>query len=143
MDSQSSQHFYAQQRPAYPQASYNQSNFTSSASLSSLASINTSPDQTNMSSRQSPTLVSAAPVSSPSSQSQFSLPPSMNQENNYYQQMPQFSQQQQHRGSFSEEQRPSGLNDTSPFLQDFSLLAEAAKRAQMACMMRDFDDLDM
>ncbi|KAH0252125.1 myo-inositol-1-phosphate synthase, partial [Aureobasidium melanogenum] len=53
MDSQSNQHFYAQQRPAYHQASYNQSTFTSSASLSSLASINTSPDQTNMSSRQS------------------------------------------------------------------------------------------
>ncbi|THW05419.1 hypothetical protein D6D26_02169 [Aureobasidium pullulans] len=142
MDSQSNQHFYAHQRPSYPQASYNQSTFTSSASLSSLASINTSPSQTNMSSRQSPTLVSAAPVSSPSSQSQhFSLPPSMNHENNYYQQMPQFPQQ--HRGSFSEEQRPRGLNDTSPFLQDFSLLAEAAKRAQMAVMMRDFDDLEM
>ncbi|KAH0046903.1 hypothetical protein KCU86_g21706, partial [Aureobasidium melanogenum] len=80
MDSQSNQHFYAQQRPAYHQASYTQSTFTSSASLSSLASINTSPDQTNMSSRQSPTLVSAAPVTSPSSQSQFSLPPA---ENNY------------------------------------------------------------
>jgi hypothetical protein len=139
MDSHSNQHFYAQQRPAYPQSSYNnQSNFTSSASLSSLASINTSPDQTNMSSRQSPTLVSAAPVSSPSSQSQFSLPPA---QNNYYQQMPQFPQH--HRGSFCEEEKPRGLNDASSFLQDFSLLAEAAKRAQMACMMRDFDDLDM
>jgi hypothetical protein len=138
MDSYSNQHFYAQQRPAYPQSSYNnQSTFTSSASLSSLASINTSPDQTNMSSRQSPTLVSAAPVSSPS-QSQFSLPPA---QNNYYEQMPQFPQQ--HRGSFSEEQKPRGLNDASPFLQDFSLLAEAAKRAQMAVMMRDFDDLEM
>lgn len=91
-----------------------------------------------MNSRQSPTLVSAAPVSSPSSQSQFSLPPA---QNNYYQQMPQFPQQ--HRGSFCEEEKPRGLNDASSFLQDFSLLAEAAKRAQMACMMRDFDDLDM
>jgi hypothetical protein len=55
--------------------------------------------------------------------------------------MPQFPQH--HRGSFCEEEKPRGLNDASSFLQDFSLLAEAAKRAQMACMMRDFDDLDM
>lgn len=87
-------------------------------------------------------MVSAAPVSSPSSQSQyFSLPPALGQENHHFQQMPQ--RPQQHRGSFCEEQRPSGLNDASPFLQDFSLLAEAAKRAQMAVMMRDFDDLEM
>jgi hypothetical protein len=151
MDSHSVQRFYAQQRPAFPQASSsnNQSAFNSSSSLSSLASINTSRDQTNMSSRQSPTLVSAAPVSSPSNQSQyFSLAPSLGQENQQYQQTSQYQHMsqypQQHGGSFCEEQRPNrGLNDASPFLQDFNLLAEAAKRAQMACMMRDFDDLDM
>jgi len=32
---------------------------------------------------------------------------------------------------------------TAPFLQDFSLLAEAAKRAQMACLMRDIDDMEL
>ncbi|CAL3972505.1 hypothetical protein PZA11_004391 [Diplocarpon coronariae] len=31
-------------------------------------------------------------------------------------------------------------NDTaSPFLRDFNLVAEAAKRAQMACLMRDLE----
>ncbi|CAG7559341.1 unnamed protein product [Fusarium equiseti] len=29
---------------------------------------------------------------------------------------------------------------TAPFLQDFTLIAEAAKRAQMAIMIRDFED---
>lgn len=30
-------------------------------------------------------------------------------------------------------------NASAPFLRDFSLLAEAAKRAQMACLMRDME----
>ncbi|KAF4448745.1 thiol methyltransferase [Fusarium austroafricanum] len=29
---------------------------------------------------------------------------------------------------------------TGPFLQDFTLIAEAAKRAQMAIMIRDFEE---
>ncbi|RFU72898.1 thiol methyltransferase [Trichoderma arundinaceum] len=29
---------------------------------------------------------------------------------------------------------------TEPFLKDFTLLAEAAKRAQVAVMVRDFED---
>ncbi|KAI6784403.1 uncharacterized protein J7T54_006448 [Emericellopsis cladophorae] len=29
---------------------------------------------------------------------------------------------------------------TDPYLQDFTLLAEAAKRAQVAVMVRDFED---
>ena len=37
----------------------------------------------------------------------------------------------------------SGEPATAPFLQDFSLLAEAAKRAQMACLMRDIDDMEL
>jgi len=36
-----------------------------------------------------------------------------------------------------------GAPATAPFLQDFSLLAEAAKRAQMACLMRDIDDMEL
>jgi hypothetical protein len=55
--------------------------------------------------------------------------------------MPQFSQQ--HHSDFCEEEKSRGPNNVSPFLRDFSLLAEAAKRAQMAIMMRDFDDLGM
>lgn len=34
---------------------------------------------------------------------------------------------------------PLGASATMPFLRDFNLVAEAAKRAQMAVMMRDFE----
>ncbi|QSZ32832.1 hypothetical protein DSL72_002412 [Monilinia vaccinii-corymbosi] len=36
-------------------------------------------------------------------------------------------------------QRSSSQDETSPFLRDFNLVAEAAKRAQMACLMRDME----
>lgn len=32
-------------------------------------------------------------------------------------------------------------SSTDPFLRDFTLVAEAAKRAQMAVMMRDFESV--
>ncbi|KAJ9156491.1 hypothetical protein NKR23_g1340 [Pleurostoma richardsiae] len=32
---------------------------------------------------------------------------------------------------------------TDPFLKDFTLVAEAAKRAQMAVMMRDFESVGL
>jgi len=35
------------------------------------------------------------------------------------------------------------MPDTAPFLDGFNLLAEAAKRAEMAVLMRDLDDLEM
>ncbi|KAJ5038123.1 uncharacterized protein L3040_006992 [Drepanopeziza brunnea f. sp. 'multigermtubi'] len=31
------------------------------------------------------------------------------------------------------------IDETSPFLRDLNLVAEAAKRAQMACLMRDLE----
>lgn len=33
-----------------------------------------------------------------------------------------------------------GVPETAPFLQDFNLVAEAAKRAQMACLERDLGE---
>ncbi|RDW82083.1 hypothetical protein BP6252_03195 [Coleophoma cylindrospora] len=36
-------------------------------------------------------------------------------------------------------QAMGGQQATSPFLRDFNLVAEAAKRAQMACLMRDME----
>jgi hypothetical protein len=42
-------------------------------------------------------------------------------------------QQQQQQGQLSSSQ------DTSPFLRDFNLVAEAAKRAQMAVLMREME----
>ncbi|CAD6447372.1 f55f639d-9839-466d-bd00-1d7b2e33e8ed-CDS [Sclerotinia trifoliorum] len=35
--------------------------------------------------------------------------------------------------------RSSSQDETNPFLKDFNLIAEAAKRAQMACLMRDME----
>lgn len=32
------------------------------------------------------------------------------------------------------------MPETQPFLQDFNLVAEAAKRAQVACLARDLGD---
>ena len=34
---------------------------------------------------------------------------------------------------------PAKTSSTDPFLKDFTLLAEAAKRAQVAVMVRDFE----
>lgn len=38
---------------------------------------------------------------------------------------------------------PGGPTATAPFLQDFSLVAEAAKRAQMAVVMRDLESVTL
>ncbi|KAK4230236.1 hypothetical protein QBC38DRAFT_357565 [Podospora fimiseda] len=39
--------------------------------------------------------------------------------------------------------RSSSALSTEPFLKDFTLVAEAAKRAQMAVMMRDFEGIGL
>lgn len=36
-----------------------------------------------------------------------------------------------------------GAPETAPFLDNFNLVAEAAKRAQMACLMRDLGDVEL
>lgn len=36
-----------------------------------------------------------------------------------------------------------GTPETAPFLKDFNLVAEAAKRAQMACLMRDMGEVEL
>ncbi|KJF60379.1 uncharacterized protein CIMG_10466 [Coccidioides immitis RS] len=40
-------------------------------------------------------------------------------------------------------QEKGGPTATAPFLQDFSLVAEAAKRAQMAVLMRDLEGVSL
>jgi len=76
----------------------------------------------------------AAPLSSPS----------MNQPPQYFNQAPSAAPQQQQQQSAGQPQvtqpqtqRLSG--DAAPFLRDFNLVAEAAKRAQMAVLMRDLE----
>lgn len=48
--------------------------------------------------------------------------------------------QQQHVGQRGGE---GGAPETAPFLNNFNLVAEAAKRAQMACLMRDLGDVEL
>ena len=50
---------------------------------------------------------------------------------------PQSTQQQQPPLQPPPQQMPA--DSASPFLRDFNLVAEAAKRAQMACLMRDLE----
>jgi len=62
------------------------------------------------------------------------------QEMGYHQQQPHHP----HTNSFSQPGGMSGNNAaTAPFLRDFNLVAEAAKRAEMACVMRDFGDVSL
>jgi len=35
------------------------------------------------------------------------------------------------------------MPETAPFLRDFNLVAEAAKRAQVACLTRDLGDVGL
>lgn len=150
---------YQQQstRPSYPQASSPQSmhsTFQSTSSLSSLGSMSTSPTQSHMHSRSSPVL-SSAPLPSPSAERQpagdnyfgamqsttrqtFTQP--CQQQMQSFPQQPQRQTSNQHQGQRG---HGGGMPDTAPFLDGFNLLAEAAKRAEMAVLMRDLDDLEM
>jgi hypothetical protein len=57
-------------------------------------------------------------------------------------QMQRQQQQQQHQSASYIGQRGQngGMPNTAQYLQDFTLLAEAAKRAEMACLARDLGD---
>lgn len=128
-----------QQRPLYPQqatsSSATSSAFQSSSSLASLSSIN-STAMSQVSHLGVPS--SSAPLPSPSAQqpaSYFGSQPSHMQQ----QRMSSRQQQTSHVG-----QRPAGgPSETAHFLQDFNLIAEAAKRAQMACLSRDLGEVGL
>jgi hypothetical protein len=83
-------------------------------------------------------------------QSSFSAQPYQQQMNSIPQQscyQPAQQQQQQQQHFFGQDQRSGssggGMAETAPYLQGFNLLAEAAKRAEMACLMRDLEDFEM
>ena len=139
------------QRHSYPKASSdstkssNQSSaFNSSSSLSftpTSSAASSTPSSVNM-----PQQLSSAPMPSPSCA----------QRQNYFGSMsaqgptshPELQPSQQHRTSVSQQHvgqrgNGNGLPETAPFLQDFNLVAEAAKRAQTACLMRDFGDMEL
>merc|ERR1712080_205480 len=137
------------QRPSYPQVvSDNSPTSAPSSVFSSSHSVSTS--------RASP----SAPSSIDMPQQTFAsapLPsPNHSQRENYFGSLsaqgptshPEQQLGQQHRAPASQQhvgQRGNGAGapETAPFLQDFNLVAEAAKRAQMACLMRDFGEVEL
>ncbi|TKA22276.1 hypothetical protein B0A50_08238 [Salinomyces thailandicus] len=141
------------QRPPYPSipapsahAQQQSSVFqSSSSSLSSLSSLSSAPH-----SQASPNM-----LSQPAFGAQAPLPsPNGCQPNSYFDAMAQSSHSAQNRipvsqgptvGASNFGQRGAGVGtpETVPFLKDFSLVAEAAKRAQMACLERDLGEVGL
>lgn len=137
------------QRPLYPQSSSDSAStsttssaFNSSSSLS-YTSASTGPSSTPSAAAMPQQMFSSAPMPSPS----------VAQRQNYFGQGPTShpdaqASQTQHRTSVCQQhigQRGNGAGapETAHFLQDFNLVAEAAKRAQTACLMRDFDEMEL
>jgi hypothetical protein len=140
------------QRPSYPQVSSDSSQSSNqSSAFNSSSSLNFTPTSSAASSTPSSVNMqqqafSSAPMPSPS----------CSQRQNYFGSMsaqgptshPELQASQQHRTSVSQQHvgqrgNGNGLPETAPFLQDFNLVAEAAKRAQTACLMRDFGDMEL
>ncbi|EUC48844.1 hypothetical protein COCMIDRAFT_86288 [Bipolaris oryzae ATCC 44560] len=137
MSNYSQQSYGAQTRPAFSalQSSSNGSPSYNSASGSSIASRSST--------------ASAPPVSpstSPQNQAYFG---SLNQQSQQQQQQPQQQQrlQAQRHPSFEYQPNRSGAGhtaaETTNYLNQAALLAEAAKRAQLACVMRDLDGMEL
>ncbi|EMD60495.1 hypothetical protein COCSADRAFT_345790 [Bipolaris sorokiniana ND90Pr] len=136
MSNYSQQSYGAQTRPAFSalQSSSNASPSYNSAAASSIASRSSTG--------------SAPPVSpstSPQNQAYFG---SLNQQSQQ-QQQPQQQQrlQAQRHPSFEYQPNRSGAGhtaaETTNYLNQAALLAEAAKRAQLACVMRDLDGMEL
>ncbi|KAI5370295.1 hypothetical protein Slin15195_G011730 [Septoria linicola] len=131
----------AQQRPSYPQHTSGPSSAFSS--LASLASVNNSamPQSSQLS-----VPGSSAPLPSPSTQQPANYfgslaPQATTSQRSDPQQQRMASLQQQ--ACFVGQRHSGGAPETAPFLQDFNLVAEAAKRAQMACLSRDLDEVGL
>lgn len=146
------------QRPPYPQlptqsapASASTSVFQSSSSLASLSSI----QQSNAVPQSSPNMLqqqtpwASAPLPSPSTQQPMSYFGSLSQSQHAptshpgQQRVPQQYQAAPSGPYFGQRGDGRGVSETAPFLKDFSLVAEAAKRAQMACLTRDLGEVGL
>ncbi|CAA9961399.1 hypothetical protein CFE70_004773 [Pyrenophora teres f. teres 0-1] len=132
MSNYSQQSYGAPIRPAFTAL---QSSSTSTTSFNSNAS--------SLASRSS--TASAPPVSpstSPQNQHYFG---SLNQQSQQLQ--PQHRLQAQRHPSFEYQPNRAGAGqtaaETTNYLNQAALLAEAAKRAQMACVMRDLDGMEL
>ncbi|KAF2122864.1 hypothetical protein BDV96DRAFT_593347 [Lophiotrema nucula] len=126
-----------QARPAFPAlqptASSNSSSYQSYSSTSSLSS---------------PSPASSAPLPSPlSSQAPHGFFASLNHQQQQTQQAQQQTQGTQHPSSFSYQPNREGAGqtaaETNNYLDQYALLAEAAKRAQMAVLMRDVEGMEL
>ena len=145
-------------RPRYPRSSEQQaqaeSPFHSSSSVSSISSISSSVGEQSLTEQNSPELLAppsfdSAPLPSPSQTSHqhyFDTVMAAQQQQQYLQNQ---QHQQQHSQSYhhypmqGQQTGTGGTPQTSSFLKDFNLIAEAAKRAQLACLMRDMDDMEL
>jgi hypothetical protein len=124
-------------RPVFPtlQDSQNSSAFQSYSSSASLAT---------------PSSASSAPMPSPSAnrpqQQQQGFFGSFHGQQPQQQQQPQMPPLQRH-PTFEYQPNRNGAGqtaaETANFLNQTALLAEAAKRAQMACVMRDLDGMEL
>ena len=138
------------QRPSYPQnssdsasTSATSSAFNSSSSLS-YTTTSTGSTSTPSAANMSQQMFTSAPMPSPSvvqRQNYFGTVSSQGPTSH-----PNGQASQQHRTSVCQQHmgqrgNGAGAQETAPFLQDFNLVAEAAKRAQTACLMRDFDEM--
>jgi hypothetical protein len=133
MSNYSQQHYGAPSRPAF---SALQSSTTSTASY-------TSTSTSSLASRSS--TQSAPPVSPSTSPQNHQYFGSLNQQSQQSQQQPRL--QAQRHPSFEYQPSRSGAGqtaaETTNYLNQAALLAEAAKRAQMACVMRDLDGMEL
>jgi hypothetical protein len=131
MSNYSQQQYGAPSRPAF---SALQSSATSTASYTSTSA------STSRSSTQSAPPVS--PSTSPQNHQYFG---SLNQQSQQAHQQPRL--QAQRHPSFEYQPNRSGAGqtaaETTNYLNQAALLAEAAKRAQMACVMRDLDGMEL
>jgi len=153
METRSQRRQAQQQRPAYPQIAAQSapitpagSAFQSSSSLASVNSMNLNSQQQAGLQVQQPGFASA-PLPSPSAQQPAGYFGAFSQAapTSHPSQQARIPQSNQMQAGFSGQRGGStgGSSETAPFLQDFSLVAEAAKRAQMACLARDLGDVGL
>lgn len=142
-------------RPQYPQVevqsaptSPTSSVFQSSSSLSSLSSNYTTMSQQSPNMLHNPQVgLVSAPLPSPSAaqpSSYFGSMASQNPTSHPAQHSQRYSSGQADGQRYVGQRGGSGgMPETAPFLKDFNLVAEAAKRAQMACLTRDLGDVGL
>ena len=157
METRSQRRQTQNQRPPYPPQVVPQSapispttsTFQSSSSLASIQSINTAAhfthNQQNM--LQSPQGgFASAPLPSPSGSQPNSYFGSLAHQapTSYPAQQQRIPQNQTVAGTYLGQRGDGGgAPETAPFLKDFNLVAEAAKRAQMACLTRDLGEVGL